>query len=42
MRNRTRWDGNNFISRCRYCDTDIRRLENGGWRREWLERTAQT
>ncbi|MFM5908096.1 MAG: hypothetical protein ACKOPO_11025 [Novosphingobium sp.] len=40
LRNRTRWDGNNFISKCRFCDADIRRLEHGGWRREWLERSS--
>jgi hypothetical protein len=36
-RDRAKWDGLNFVSSCRFCKASIRRLEQGRWKRDWLE-----
>jgi len=36
-RNRVKWDGFNFVGTCRHCGKPIRRLEHGGWRKEWMD-----
>jgi len=39
-RSRVKWDGYHFVGTCRHCGKSIRRLENGGWRKDWLEQKA--
>ena len=41
-RRRARWDGFNFITTCRSCGSNLRRLERGRWfdkgrwKKEWM------
>lgn len=39
-RNRAKWDGSHYVSKCRVCGTPIRRRDKGQWQRDWLEPAA--
>jgi len=36
-RTRVKWDGLNFVGHCRHCGSHIRRHDDGGWSKEWVE-----
>ena len=35
-RHRAKWDGLNFVSRCKACGTRIRRREERVWQKDWI------
>jgi hypothetical protein len=37
LRHRVKWDGLNFVGKCRFCKRPIRKQDHGAWRKEWME-----
>jgi hypothetical protein len=36
VRTRVKWDGYNFVGRCRFCKRDVRKEHHGTWRKDWM------
>jgi hypothetical protein len=35
IRDRAKWDGTHFVSKCRFCGTAIRRRTTRQWHKDW-------
>ena len=35
-RHRAKWDGLNFVSKCKGCGKEIRRRDSGRWEKDWI------